>query len=222
MRILVSVPSIPYSAFKASKAFDMDDFLLSGKFTPTLDTMDVFPKELGGINLEYMWGINIPHWPMAQNGTMGVAGPGQPQDELFCPATLKRKLSRICYTYDKWRPYPAEAISTYTVKMAKKFAYKRCRLFQHAAVKEDWLRLFYVEHAPSSLAHLSVEAAMEVAEGVMSRVATVSRSQPNCPVLVFSPYGVGKAPGFFVSNGVGLNADADGNWDMIRTYLKGD
>jgi hypothetical protein len=186
-----------------------------------LSTLDCFPKELGELRPKNAWGINIPHWPLEDTFVQGVAGPGMPHEELFNPPELKGRFQRLCGTYDKWRPYPAEApLSSYNVDIAKRFCRKRCRMFQEVASKMDWDLLFYVEHSPASLAHLSEKIAMEIADVVVSKAIAVARSCPGASLVIFSPYGIGSAPGFAVSNAIDGGKLA--SWEGIRRYINGE
>lgn len=220
MHILVALPGVSYTAFQRSKV--LYDPLVSGPFEPTGRTLDVFPLEMASVEIPYMCGVNIPHWPMAAHKTKGVAGPGVPQDELFHPESLEKPLSKLCGQYDKWRPYPAQTLSKYSVQMAKRFAKKRCRMFDYMVGQDFGTCVFYVEHSPASVAHLSAKTALSIADFALERILNTANKHPNCPMLIFSPYGVGKRPGFFVSNGAGrVGAEAtSANWDLVRAFLR--
>ena len=209
LKILVAIPSISRSNFP-------DVGWLPADFQANSKTMDCFKTELNGIQINKLWGINIPNFSLAEHGASGVAGPGRPHDELFFPEEIGESLSMVCGTYDKWRPYPAEVLTPYTVQMAAKFARKRCKLFKHIAEKMDWDTLFYVEHSPASVAHLDQEVAQVIAREVVEAVAGVAQQWPSVPLVIFSPYGV-NGDGFIVSN---LKVvEAAGTWQWIRDYL---
>lgn len=221
MHILVCVPGVSYTAFQKSKL--LVDPLVSGPFEPTGRNLEVFQTELADIQVPYMWGVNIPHWPMEAHGTKGVAGPGRPQDELFYPPSMAEPFGRIAGNYDKWRPYPAHTLSKYSVQMAKRLAKKRCRMFDYVVTREEGHCLLYVEHSPASVAHLSAKTGLSIADVVFERVLRTGRRRPSWPMLIFSPYGVGKRPGFFVSNGVGKIATEGietANWDVVRAFIE--
>jgi len=211
-KILVSIPSISISTFPQMG-------WIPAPFSTTERTLDCFKTELSGLSVDKLWGVNIPHFSLSEHGASGVAGPGMPHRELFFPEEIEPRLSMICGTYDKWRPYPAEKLTPYAIQMAVKFARKRCKLFKHIAENMDWDVLFYVEHSPSSLAHLDNEVAGLIAKEVMESVVKVSEQWPSVPIVIFSPYGTGDDGGFIVSNLQGQ--EANGDWDWIRRYLNG-
>lgn len=214
MRILVAVPGISYSVI--SRKLEPMGFVAQGRFSPSARNLDAFSDELKKFEPpSYMWGVNIPHWPMEATSTKGVAGPGRPQDELFYPRKLQRELSGLCGKYDKWRPYPAETLSGYAIDMASRFSKKRCKMFAEIARKQAASVLFYVEHSPASLAHLSMEEALVVAEAVIK--AAIRVSCPDEPFVVFSPYGADGGDGFYASNGAGQMDVSD--WDAVRRFL---
>lgn len=221
-RILVAIPALSFKSANESEVIRklLDLVPPVGKFKPTQQTLDVFPKELSGLRPKKMWGINIPHWPLEETNCKGVAGPGLPGDELFRPPEIGKQLKRLCGEYDKWRPYPATPpISPYNIKIAKRFAKKRCRMFKEIADTQSWDTLFYVEHSPASLAHLDEDVALEIAENVIEEAVAVSRSWSNAFLVIFSPYGIGKQPGFVVSNII--EGSAITSWDGIRHYING-
>jgi hypothetical protein len=211
-RILVSIPSISIDNFP-------DLGWTPAEFQKTSTTLDCFKSELEGIKVKKLWGVNIPHFSLADHGACGVVGPSKPFDELFYPPEIGERMSMICGTYDKWRPYPAEVMSPYTVQIAVKFARKRCKLFKHVAENMDWDALFYVEHSPSSLAHLDKEVAQLIAKDVMESVVKVAEQWPSVPLVIFSPYGTNGENGFIVSNL--QEVDAVGTWDWIREFING-
>lgn len=220
MRILVSIPSIPYEdvvGLEIVRNTFVNDPL---QFEPPQSTtLDEFSRGLAGLKPSRMLGINIPNFPLEANACTGVAGPGKPHDELFCPPELRRKMSNLCGKYDKWRPYPAEEpLSSYAKKMATRFTNKRCRMFEYASRKLSWDLLFYVEHAPASVAHLDRGLAIEVANRVFQQVARTSAEWPSVPMVVFSPYGLHGEPGFSVYKNV---VDPVHNWDHVRGYVNG-
>lgn len=211
-KIVVAIPSI-------SRANFPDLGWLPADFKSTSKTLDCFKTELNGIHVAKLWGINIPNFSLSDHGASGVAGPGRPQEELFFPEEIGERLSMICGTYDKWRPYPAEVLNPYSVQIAVKFARKRCKLFKHVAENMDWDTLFYVEHSPSSVAHLDKDVARLITEEVIESVMGVAKQWPSVPVVIFSPYGIGEEDGFVVSNLQG--DDAIGTWQWIREFLNG-
>lgn len=219
MRMLVALPAISYKS--ASRMEVLKDFLSIEVFEPTLTTLDVFPHEMKGISPPHFWSVNVPHWPMQASGTRGVAGPGKPADELFSPTYLQKTMAPICGKYDKWRPYPAEKpLSNYAVEMAERFSKKRCRMFDKIIDSDmPCETLFYAEHAPASLAHVSRRAARVSAEVIIDLVKGTAQRNPRWELVIFSPYGVGSKPGFVVSNR--MDAKHLSNWTEIRKYLNG-
>jgi len=211
-KILLSIPSISRSNFP-----DFD--WTPADFEPTDRTLDCYKHELEGIKPKRLWGVNIPHFSLAEHGVCGVAGPGKPAEEVFYPYELEPELALVCGSYDKWRPYPAEVLNHYSIQMAEKFAKKRCKLFKYLAEKKEWETLFYVEHSPSSIAHLDEDVARDVAAGVIDAVMSVHKQWPSVPVVIFSPYGTGDKDGFIVSNL--LETEVVGNWQWIREFLNG-
>jgi hypothetical protein len=211
-KIVVAIPAISTSNFPELG-------WTPAPFEPTVRSLDCFKSELGDICPKKLWGINIPHFSLSEHGARGIAGPGKPIDELFCPEELGECLSKVCGTYDKWRPYPAEVLNPYSIQMAVKFARKRGRLFKHVADNMDWDTLFYVEHSPASVAHLDQEVAKVIAEEVIESVMSVAKQWPSVPVVIFSPYGTGTDNGFIVSNLQG--EDTVGTWQWIREFLNG-
>jgi hypothetical protein len=221
MNILIAVPGISYASFIQSRFVNGDSELLDvGKFNPTARTLDVFPQEMKNLFAPGFWSIGIPHWPMEQNGTNGVAGPGLPREELYYPPSIEEDMIELVGKYDKWRPYPAEdPISQYMNKMARKFATKRCKFFEHIFRYTNWETLFWVEHSPASLAHIDQKAAMEISDRVLGKALRVIRRNPKATFVYFSPYGDGEEPGFVVSNR--LEPAKLENWEGIRLYLNG-
>lgn len=220
MRLLVSIPGISYRAFSKTKNFKSGEFMYVGEFLPTERTLDSYSIELCDIHVKYMWGLNVPHWPLKDRESNGIAGPGKPVEELFSSKKVERSYSGLLGKYDKWRPYPAEAVSMYSKDMAKRFSYKRCRVFEKMAKNEAYNLLFYVEHSPTSLAHLSVVAAMPIATDVISSVLKTARALPSCPLAIFSPYGPNGEPGFYATNGV--DCDDVPDWNAVRSFMNGD
>jgi hypothetical protein len=217
-RLLVSLPAISFDQVEEGLG---TSFLDVSPFTRTYATLDVFHKEIGGTKPRNgTWGLNVPHWPLESNGANGVAGPGLPKGELFVPGRIRRRLEGIAGSYDKWRPYPAEdPLSSYAVRVARKFAQKRSKMLITISEDYPWDLIFYVEHAPASIAHLSSKRAMEVAEIPIRHAISVSKSWPNAMVVIFSPYGVGKKPGFVVSNA--LEGKDISTWEAVRMFLSG-
>lgn len=221
MRVLIAVPGLSFNTFKASKFLNGGSELLDPvEFAPAGSTLDVFPAEMKGLSPPGFWGIGIPHWPMEQTLTNGVAGPGQPTEELFVPEAIKEDMEELAGSYDKWRPYPATGpISEYEKKIARKFSTKRGKFFEHIFRYVQWETLFWVEHAPASLAHMDQEAALENSERILGKALRVVRRKPDVTFVYFSPYGMGSDPGFVVSNR--LDAARLANWESIRSYLNG-
>jgi hypothetical protein len=218
MRILVAVPAI--SLAMSAKIPSLKSFLSIEKFTPTIDTLDVFPHEMGP-PAEGFWTINVPLWPMEATGTRGVAGPGLPHDELFFPKYLSKNFAPLCGKYDKWRPYPAKKpLSTYNVDMAQKFTKKRCKMFEKVVEDMPCDILFYVEQSPASIAHVNKSAAIDAAELVISSTMKVAARHPAYEFVIFSPYGIGSSPGFVVSRRMDAKLLTD--WNELRKYLNGD
>jgi hypothetical protein len=220
LRILVALPSISFSSAK-------NDGVIAGHFDDVVrfkfagDTLDVFANELRDIAPSNLLCINVPHWPLGSKRSMGVAGPGSGNDELFVPATMKSILAPVAKTYDKWRPYPANGpLSNYVTKMARRFAKKRCRMLQRAVSKVSCKAVFYVEHSPMSIAHLDEEQSVMVSNDVVEASVAVWRDIPGADLVIFSPYGVGERDGFVVSNRLDPNNLSE--WEGIRKYLKGD
>lgn len=221
MNVLIAVPGVSYSAFVQSRFVNGDSELLDvGKFDPTERTLDVFPKEMKGLMIPGFWSIGIPHWPMEENGTNGVAGPGLPKDELFVPESIEDDMVEVAGKYDKWRPYPAQPpLSQYATKMARKFSTKRGKFFEHIFRYVKWDTIFWVEHGPASLAHLDMDAAMENSDRILGKALRIIRRKPEVTLIYFSPYGVGSEEGFVVSNRLEPSSVKD--WDGIRQYLTG-
>lgn len=217
MRILVSTPAICLANvvdLPVIKNLFVDDPV---EFESAEQTLDSFKSGLEGVKPKNMWGLNVPNFPLELNGAKGVAGPGKPQEELFYPPELKRKLQPLCGKYDKWRPYPADKpLSEYAMKMAKRFTNKRCRMFDFASRKLSWDLLFYVEHSQASLAHLDSDLAVEIAEKVFEQLARTCSEWPSVPVVLFSPYGTKGRPGFVVSKNI---VGPMNNWEHIRSYV---
>lgn len=221
MNVLIAVPGISLEAARHSKFLNGGSELLDmGPFEPTQRTLDVFPIEMKGICPPSFWGIGIPHWPLEATATNGVAGPGLPAEELFVPEQIQEDMEELAGKYDKWRPYPAEApITQYRKKIARKFSTKRGKFFEHIFRYVQWETIFWVEHAPASMAHVDQEAAMENSERILGKALRVTRRRPEATLVYFSPYGDGSSPGFVVSNR--LAPDKVGNWKNIRRYLNG-
>jgi hypothetical protein len=219
MKILISVPGISFEMVQKSRAFTLGDLVDWGKFEPTQSTLDVFPAEMKGLYVPGLWSVGIPHWPMAENGTNGIAGPGLPKDELYVPDSIKSDMEELCGRYDKWRPYPAESASPYTVKMARKFSTKRGKAFEHIARFMRWETLFWVEHAPASLAHVAQSEALSIMDRLLFKSLGAIRSRGGATFVFFSPYGLGGEAGFSVSNRL-ENRDIC-TWQGIRNFLNG-
>ena len=221
MRILVAIPSVSFSSAKDDDVLwkyfeDVSRFKFSG------GTLDVFFEEFVSFEPPSdLMCINVPHWPLVARKTFGIAGPGSGNGELFVPTSLKDKLGSVAGVYDKWRPYPAKSpLSSYSVKMARRFARKRYRMLQKAANKVKFHSLFYVEHSPMSIAHLSEEESFSVAREVIRGAVSVWNENRFVDLVIFSPYGIGKMDGFVVSNRLDPNRISD--WESIRKYLKGE
>lgn len=217
MRILVSLPAISETMARQSKQLS-DNFLEIRPFKPTARTLDVFHSEMSGVKVKDFLGINVPHWSLEQKGCSGIAGPGLPSGELFFPDSLRDKFMPLVGSYDKWRPYPAENLTNYALKMASKFARKRRKMFEKAARDMSWDMLCYVEHSPASLAHLDQEAAMRIADGIVGATLGISGSMPFVSVVIFSPYGHDGGNGFVVANH--LEASRLQEWNKIREFLE--
>lgn len=214
MRILVSIPSVSDKFLDTEEA---EAFLDSAPFCPTGRTLDVFATELAKLKVDKLFGVNIPHWTL-QGDDQGISGPGA--GPLWVPPSLEKKFSVRAGVYDKWRPYPAEPpLSRYNINMAKRFSGKRYRMFAMAADDMRWETLFYVEHSPASLAHLSEKEALKIARKVVRHVSRVALSMPYVDVVIFSPYGTGRKKGFVLSNRIEAS-DLD-TWPKIKAYLKG-
>lgn len=224
MNVLISVPGISYSSFIQSRFVNGDSELIEvGEFEPTERTLDVFPQEMKGKGLEApgLWTIGVPHWPLGETSTFGVAGPGLPKDELFSPEQIMEDMEELAGSYDKWRPYPAEApISNYAKRMARKFTTKRGKFFEHIYTYCPWTTIFWVEHSPASLAHIDQEAAVENSDRVLGKALKVIRRRAGTTFVYFSPYGVGTEPGFVVSNQ--LDPALLKDWNGIRRFLNGE
>lgn len=220
MNILIALPGVSYEMALKSKALAKGDFVEIGKFEPTLDNLDVFPQEMKGVSPPGFWSIGIPHWPLEQTGTYGVAGPGLPAEELFYPKEIVEDMNELCGAYDKWRPYPAEEpVSQYMRKIARKFSTKRGKVFEHVVRFMQWETLFWVEHAPTSLAHVDEEGSLAIADRLLFKALGPVRSQAGATFVCFSPYGMGGQPGFVVSNRIEVSTIC--NWEGIRQFLNG-
>ena len=220
MNILISVPGISHAMAASSDSLKTPELLEIAPFCPTTRTLDVFPREMKGIQVPGFWGIGIPHWPMEANCTNGVAGPGLPREELFVPESTAADMVEVAGKYDKWRPYPAQRpVSQYARKIARKFSTKRGKFFEHIFKFVKWETIFWVEHAPASLVHLDKKATMEIFERIMKKSLHIARRRPDATFVCFSPYGVGRASGFVVSNRI--EASIVNEWEGIRRYLNG-
>jgi hypothetical protein len=218
MKILVAVPSISHEM--AQSISNLSHYLSIESFEKTQNTLDVFIDEMKDVAPENFWTLNVPHWPIEERGTKGVAGPGKPHQELFVPGYLQKTLAPLCGKYDKWRPYPAaKPLSPYSINMAKRFAKKRCKMFHKIVDDMPFETLFYVEHGPASLAHLSKKTAVEIANEVIAEANYAASKNPRYDIVIFSPYGVGNTPGFVVSKR--MDAKLLSNWTAIRQYLNG-
>lgn len=221
MNVLIAVPGLSLATMSKSKFLNGGSELLDiGSFEPTQRTLDVFPDEMKDISPPGFWSVGVPHWPLEENGTSGVAGPGLPQDELFVPESIAEDMEELAGTYDKWRPYPAqEPLSQYALKMARKFATKRGKFFEHIFKFVQWETIFWVEHAPASIAHLDQDSALAVSDRILGKALKIARRKPQATFVYFSPYGVGADPGFVVSNRLEPSSLRD--WAGIRQYLNG-
>ena len=215
MRILVAIPSLSIDIFDNT---EIDCFIEKGSFRPKGRNLDVFYDELDDIKINKLFGINIPNWSFSEKGGEGVSGPGK--DDVWFPPELKDRLAARAGVYDQWRPYPASyPISSYSINIAKRFSRKRYRMFETISDEMSWDTLFYVEHSPSSLAHISKKHAYEIGTNIIKSVIKVSSSMPFVDVVIFSPYGIGKKSGFVVSNRI--EAKDLNSWKNIREYLQG-
>jgi hypothetical protein len=220
MNILLSVPGISFEMAQKSEVFAAaSDFFGLSSFQQSGITLDVFPKEMSGMFMPGLWGIGIPHWPMDANGTCGIAGPGLPKEELYVPKEIASDMSELCGTYDKWRPYPAQSPSKYALKVARKFATKRGKAFEHIVRFTKWETLFWVEHAPASLAHVDEAAAIALMDRIMAKAFKVARMKPAATIMAFSPYGYSGQDGFSLSNK--FEAGTICGWEDIRIFLNG-
>jgi len=221
INVLIAVPGISYASFIKSRFVNGDSEIIeAAEFSPTDRTLDVFPKEMKDLSPPGFWGIGIPHWPMVETMTNGVAGPGLPREELFVPEQIEEDMNELAGQYDKWRPYPAEApLSQYACRMARKMTTKRCKFFDHIFNYTQWETIFWVEHAAASIAHLDQEAAMEISDRILGKSLKIVRKRPAATFVYFSPYGAGTDPGFVVSNRLDQKLLSD--WNGIRQYLNG-
>jgi len=212
MRILVSIPGISFKDTIDNSSLFKNFVQEPIPFSPSTHNLDSFSCLGENIPLK-LFGINIPHLILTGNA-IGVAGPGYPKDELFVPPSLKEKLISVCGVYDKWRPYPAQAVTNYTFSMAHKFAKKRGKIFSFASNNASWEVLFYVEHAPSSLIHLDRKAALTIAETTIHHAVQAIIDWPGVSVVLFSPYGYQCEDGFICSNCI----DCHGldNWNKLK------
>ena len=103
--------------------------------------------------------------------------------------------------------------------MARKFSTKRGKFFEHIFRYTKWETIFWVEHAPASMAHIDQEAALENSDRILGKALKVIRRKPQTTFVYFSPYGVGSDPGFVVSNRLDPNLIND--WNGIRQFLNG-
>lgn len=218
MRIIVSTTAIPFEWVKDHQFLKESFIQKVAPFKSSGDGLGIYSELHNGELPTRMVGINVPNYPLCQNKAKGVAGPGKPAEELFVGPGIDN-MKHLAGTYDKWRPYPAEELTDYAIKMAKKFAKKRCRMFIEAGDTMSWDVLVYVDHAPASIAHLSKDATMNVVYEIFSNTIKVSRAWPTVPVVLFSPYGVDDLPGFVVSNT--LDVTTITNWDGIRGVFNG-
>lgn len=217
MKIMVAVPAI--SCQIASNIDCLYTFGDIYEFEPTGRNLDVFHDEMP-VDIQGFFGINVPHWSFSQKGGQGVSGPGNSDNDLFCPQLLEEDLGQLAGKYDKWRPYPAGApLSDYGKGMASRYSRKRCRMFAHVAHKMKWDVLSYVEHAPSSLAHLDIKTAASLTEYVVQKTVSVYLSMPFSEIVIFSPYGIKDSNGFICSNI--LKPKDLCKWSGIRKWIGG-
>jgi hypothetical protein len=217
MKIMVAVPAISYPAAEGIDC--LNKFGDIYEFEPMGRNLDVFHDEMP-VDIPGFFGINVPHWSFKEKGGLGLAGPGDTADEMFYPPSLEDDLGPLAGQYDKWRPYPAGGpISNYSKGMAGRYSRKRCRMFVHVAHKMKWDVLFYVEHAPSSLAHLDEGVAASLAKYVIQKAISVYLSMPFSEMVVFSPYGTKDGSGFVCSNI--LEPKELCKWSGIRKWIGG-
>lgn len=215
MKIMVAVPAI--SCQTASGIDCLDKFGDIYEFEPAGRDMDVFHNEMP-VDIPGFFGINVPHWSFSQKGGQGVSGPGNSDNDLFCPPLLEDDLGKLAGQYDKWRPYPAVVpLSDYSRGMAGRYSRKRCRMFAYVAHNMKWDVLSYVEHAPSSLAHLDMKTAASLAGYVVQKAVSVYLSMPFSEIVIFSPYGTGDSDGFVCSNI--LEPKELCKWSGIRKWI---
>lgn len=215
MRIIVSLPGLSSGFLRCPET---DFFTESSPFEPSKRNLDTFRDELQGIPTDALFCINIPGWDLGEMGATGVSGPGK--GELWHPSSLKEAVSKGIGTYDKWRPYPATPpLSTYSIKMAKRFSNKRFKILTNVVDGMRWKTILYVEHGPTSIVHLSETEAFSVGRNIIRDLAKLSSSMPYVDMTVFSPYGIGTRKGFVLTNRI--KANRLDNWTKIRTYLKG-
>lgn len=216
MRILVSVPSISFDDVKDKylKDFVQDPL----PFSPSCHTLDCF-RELSQDECPLkLFAINIPHMPLTGHA-IGVSGPNNTKEELFVPLSLREKMINLCGHYDKWRPYPARVLNNYSINIAKRFAKKRCKMFDAASNKASWEVLCYVDHSPASLMHLSRQEALNVSEIIIKNTVKAISDWTTVPLVLFSPYGYPDKSGFVCSNIVNTANLID--WKGIKNYFYG-
>lgn len=220
MKIIISLPGISYSAAKDSFLSKIPEFIDISSFEPTVKNLDVYKEELSQVKFKNLWGINIPNWPLAGTLTSGLAGPGEPADELLHPKDLEKEVFPLLGKYDKWRPYPSsnnEESSSYENKLAKRFSVKRERVFEFIARWMEWEEIIYVDHSTAAFASTQMTSSLEVAEIIIKKAMRSVRHRPGCSCFIFSPYGPGDEPGFILSNKI--ESSNVSNWMKLRSFL---
>ena len=214
MSILVSVPSISFEMCKQMQSQDDYDIFVPFEYDGP-SSLDAF-RELDGIIGPGTYCINVPNVCLSSKSAKGISGPSTDSD-LFIPSSLESELD--LGTYDRWRPYPAEALTGYSEKMARKMTNKRIKGFNRIAKTKPWKSLVYVDHSPASVCHLSERVAVCLALRVYQAIRDVSCELPTTSYVFFSPYGPGGQPGFVTTNRV--DPSKVSGWDGIRRYLLG-
>ena len=214
MSILVSVPSI---SFEMSKKMHSEDGYAI--FVPFVhngpQSLDAY-RELDRVVGPEVYCINVPNVCLSSKSAKGISGPSA-LTELFVPPLLEQELD--LGKYDRWRPYPAESLTPYAEKMARKMANKRIKGFKKIAKTKPWKSLIYVEHSAASICHLSKDLAMGLAARVYGAVQDVSCELPTTSYVLFSPYGPDGQPGFVTTNRV--DPSKVNGWEGIRSWLLG-
>lgn len=191
-----------------------DEFFVLRPFCPPGPrSLDCF-KELEPAIGEGTFCVNVPNVCIAKCNARGISGPSS-GSELFIPARLEGELS--LGSYDRWRPYPADNLTTYVVKMARKMTNKRLRAFKKIASEKPWYSLVYVDHSAASLCHLDRKEAAGLARRVFDVLEQVSCELPSMSYVFFSPYGLAEEPGFVLTN---MSDESKfEKWEDIRRFL---